>query len=396
MYSCYTALVKNITAKTKKPRSHLGKKKPQKQKVFVGLSGGVDSAVSAAILQKQGYEVTGVFIKVWTPDFLPCTWREDRRDAMRVCAHLNIPFITLDLEKEYKKEVVDYMISEYASGRTPNPDVMCNKAIKFGAFYAFALKHGADCIATGHYAQIRKLKNGTFELLASTDEAKDQSYFIWNITKNQLPHIVFPVGGMQKKDVRNLAKKFGLPNAEKKDSQGLCFLGKVDMKEFLSHFLKQKKGSVFDTNGKKIGTHDGVMFLTIGQRHGFTVHSKKTESKPLYIIQKNIKKNSIVVSPLKPEDILSIGKTTCTILQTNSHSEIKEGKIYDIRFRYHQTPLRGTISIKANKSAKGLNSKQKKGQEWAITLEKPFAGISGGQSAVIYDGDVLVGGGVIA
>ncbi len=398
---------------TSNSRLNLAPKKAQKQRVFVGLSGGVDSAVSAALLQKQGYEVTGVFIKVWTPDFLPCTWREDRRDAMRVCAQLDIPFLTLDLEKEYKKEVVDYMVFEYASGRTPNPDVMCNKAIKFGAFYDFARKHGADYVATGHYAQITLGKKGVYSLVASTDQAKDQSYFIWNITTNQLPYILFPIGGMQKAEVRVLAKKFALPNAEKKDSQGLCFLGKVDMKKFLSHFLKQKKGTVFDLAGKKIGTHDGVMFLTIGQRHGFAVHSKKTESQPLYIIEKNIKKNSIVVSPLKPEDILSVGKVSCMLSQTNWLSELEAGKSYDIRFRYHQTPLLGTLYpsephqgeeriLGASQGRRalvhprqGLTLTRKKGQEWTVTLEKPFAGISPGQSAVVYDGDVLMGGGVI-
>lgn len=363
-------------------RLNLAQKKGPKQKVFVGLSGGVDSAVSAALLQKAGFDVTGVFIKVWTPDFLPCTWREDRRDAMRVCAHLRIPFLTLDLEKEYKKEVVDYMIREYSVGRTPNPDVMCNKSIKFGAFYRFARKNGADFVATGHYAQIKKLQNGAYELLASTDEAKDQSYFIWNITQNQLAHIVFPVGGLQKAKVRTLAKSFGLPNANKKDSQGLCFLGKVDMKEFLSHFIKQKKGFVYDTHGKKIGTHDGIMFLTIGQRHGFEVKNKESGSRPLFIIEKNVKKNSIVVSPLGAEDEELLGRQECNLIFTNWIQRPEKGKIYNIRFRYHQLPLKGVVELK-------------KAKVWSIVLEKPFAGISPGQSAVVYDGDILLGGGVI-
>jgi len=377
-------LTHNHNQKAPLPRLNLGRKRALKQRVFVGLSGGVDSAVSAALLQRQGFSVTGVFIKVWTPDFLPCTWREDRRDAMRVCAHLDIPFVTIDLEKEYKKEVVDYMISEYSLGRTPNPDVMCNKAIKFGAFYDYAMKRGADFVATGHYTQIR---DGN--IVESADKAKEQSYFIWNITREQIPHILFPIGGMQKKEVRLLAKKFALPNAEKKDSQGLCFLGKVDMKDFLAHFLKEKKGFVFDTEGNHIGTHDGVMFLTVGQRHGFSVKSKRTESKPLYIIEKNVKSNSIVVSPLKPEDIALVGKTTCTLSSTNWLCEPEEGKSYSIRFRYHQTPLSGTL-------CRGLTSVGKKGQEWSITLDEPFAGISPGQSAVVYDGDILVGGGVVS
>lgn len=351
-----------------------------KKKVFIGMSGGVDSSVSAALLQKAGYDVTGVFIKVWTPDFLPCTWREDRRDAMRVCAHLGIPFKTLDLEKEYKRDVVDYMIREYKAGRTPNPDVMCNKAIKFGAFYDYAMKQGAEYVATGHYTQIKKIKD-RFALLEANDEAKEQSYFLWNITREQLPHILFPIGGMQKSAVRALAKKFKLPNAEKKDSQGLCFLGKVDMKDFLKHFIKEKKGNVLDAQGKKIGTHDGAMFLTVGQRHGFVVKNQKDSSVPLYIVSKDIRKNTITASSKKPSEIDSVGRKSCEIMNTNWICEPVKNKTYDIRFRYHQSPMKGIVRGEAS--------------TWTIVLEKPFAGISPGQSAVIYDGNKLVGGGVI-
>src|SRR3990167_10752607 len=191
-----------------------------KPKVLVGLSGGVDSSVAAALLKKDGYDVTGIFIKVWQADFLPCTWREERRDAMRVAAHLDIPFLTLDLEKEYKKEVVDYMIHEYGAGRVPNPDVMCNKHVKFGAFLDFAKKQGADFVATGHYARNEKQHDGRFHLLAGLDKEKDQSYFLWMLTQTELAHVLFPVGRLQKSEVRFLAKKFGLPNAEKRDSQG--------------------------------------------------------------------------------------------------------------------------------------------------------------------------------
>lgn len=359
------------------------------KKVFVGLSGGVDSAVSAALLQKDGYDVTGVFIKVWTPNFLPCTWREDRRDAMRVCAHLGIPFRTLDLEKEYKRDVVDYMIREYKAGRTPNPDVMCNKVIKFGAFYDYAAKQRASFVATGHYAQIKRLQANSYKLQAATDAAKEQSYFLWNIKKEQLPHILFPVGGMQKSHVRVLAKKFKLPNAEKKDSQGLCFLGKVDMKGFLKHFIQEKKGSVLDVNDKRIGTHDGIMFLTIGQRHGFVVKNKKDASVPLYIVSKNIKKNTIMVSSHVSKGVhdTKVGKKTCTLTNTNWLIEPKADKTYDIRFRYHQTPLKGKL--------RGLTLSGKHGTPCSIILEKPYAGISPGQSAVIYDKETLIGGGVI-
>lgn len=369
-------MAKNISKKTKS--------KSKKQKVFVGLSGGVDSAVSAAILMRD-FDVTGVFIKVWSPDFLPCTWREDRLDAMRVCAYLDIPFVTLDLEKEYKKEVVDYMIAEYKAGRTPNPDVMCNKEIKFGAFYDFARKNSADFIATGHYVrklETRNTKNETqYALKEAEDQAKEQSYFLWNIKKEQLPHVLFPIGGFQKTEVRKLAQKFGLPNATKKDSQGLCFIGKVDMKDFLSHFIKEKKGKVLDIKGNVIGEHDGAVFLTIGQRHGFTIKNKKTQSLPHYIVAKDVKKNTITVSTLKNADENSTARKVCTLSNVNWISEPEEGKKYNIRFRYHQEPLHGTIS--------------KKGKIWTINLREPFAGFSIGQSAVVYDKGSMLGGGII-
>jgi len=371
--------------KTKKPsEGKVGLNIKTKPKVFVGLSGGVDSAVSAAILKKD-YDVTGVFIKVWSPDFLPCTWREDRLDAMRVAAFLDIPFITLDLEKEYKKEVVDYMIKEYKTGRTPNPDVLCNKEIKFGAFYDFARTQGVDFIATGHYAQKKEhgIQNNEYlySVCESKDTAKDQSYFLWNIKQEQLKHVLFPIGRMVKSDVRTLAEKLGLPNAVKKDSQGLCFIGKVEMKDFLKHFIAEKKGSVLDSGGNKVGTHDGAVFLTIGQRHGFTIENKKTASVPHYVVSKNIKKNTVTVSALNPSDVAELGKTTCKLSQVNWINEPEIGKQYQIRFRYHQEPLVGTLNLSK--------------KEWHIILPKPFTGISVGQSAVIYDNKEMLGGGVI-
>jgi len=252
----------------------------QGKKVFVGMSGGVDSSVSAALLKKAGYEVTGVFLKGWHPDWGPCGWQEDRLDAMRVCAHLGIRFRDLDLSKEYKKEVVDYMIDEYKAGRTPNPDVMCNQKIKFGAFFDWALAQGANYVATGHYAEIENLdienslKIKNYKLKTSKDLDKDQTYFLWTLTQRELSRTLFPVGGMTKPEVRKLAKKFGLPTAEKKDSQGLCFVGKVDLPDFLSHFLKPKRGDVINESGEKIGWHAGAFSLTIGQRHGFTIIKK--------------------------------------------------------------------------------------------------------------------------
>lgn len=348
--------------------------------MFVGLSGGVDSSVSLALLVQAGFDVTGVFIKSWHPDWFECNWKTDRRDAMRVCARLNVPFITLDLEKEYKKEVIDFMIREYKKGRTPNPDVMCNKEIKFGAFLKYAIKQGADFVATGHYAQVKKINN-LHTLIASKDKEKDQTYFLWTLRSDQLERVLFPVGHLTKSKVRILAKKFNLPTAEKKDSQGLCFVGNIDMKEFLSHYIKSKKGNVLDINGKVIGTHDGAVFLTIGQRHGFKVNNTKTSNKPLYIVAKDIKKNTITVSHLAPSEINEVGTKKVILEDTNWTQIPRDDSTYSVRIRYRQKLLPATISNIGNK--------------WVCNFKSEITGVSSGQSLVAYSGENCIGGGVI-
>src|SRR3990172_10626948 len=230
--------------------------------VFVGVGGGVDCSVAALLLKKKGYNVIGVYIKSWYPPGFPCPYPIDRRDAIRVCAKIGIPFLELNLEKVYKKEVTDYLIKEYKKGRTPNPDVMCNKFVKFGAFFKKARAMGANFVATGHYA---RLKNG--KLYQARDKTKDQSYFLWALTKKELKYSIFPIGEYLKKEVRQSAKKNNLPTAEKPDSQGICFLGKIDIKEFLKKYIKEKKGKVLNENGEVIGWHKGVYFHTLGERH---------------------------------------------------------------------------------------------------------------------------------
>ncbi|HBV00832.1 MAG TPA: tRNA 2-thiouridine(34) synthase MnmA [Candidatus Taylorbacteria bacterium] len=366
-----------------------------KGRVFVGLSGGVDSSVSAALLTQAGYDVTGVFIKVWQPDFFECSWKDDRLDAMRVCAKLGIPFKELDLTKEYKREVVDYMIREYKAGKTPNPDVMCNRFIKFGGFYKFARKQGADFIATGHYARIMKTqstvhKNQTkhktqnpkklnakrYTLNAGKDSSKDQSYFLWQIRSKQLPCILFPVGGMLKQEVRKLAKKFGLITADKKDSQGLCFVGKVDMKDFLKQYIKEKPGKVLDEIGNVIGKHDGAFFLTLGERHGFRITKMPTNSRPYYVIAKNTAKNTITVSPKSAAGNLAGGTARVEISDCNWLIKPQAGKTYLARSRYRQG-LQKCIVI---------------GTSIHFATSQTVAP---GQSLVLYDSDTIVGGGVI-
>jgi len=355
-------------------------KNVKNKKVFVGLSGGVDSAVSAALLKNDGYEVVGVFIKAWTPVGYPCTWKEDRRSAMKVAAILDIPFITLDLEKEYKKEVVDYMIAEYKIGRTPNPDIMCNKEIKFGYFLKFALKNGADFVATGHYCQkIFNPQLSIFNLKEGRDKNKDQSYFLWTLTQKQLKYILFPIGNLQKTQVRKLAKKFGLPQAERKDSQGLCFLGKIDMKEFLLQYIPQKEGEVLNEKGEIIGHHKGVLFFTIGERHGFIITKKTEKQTPLYIIGKNIRKNTITVAPKSAfEEILKFSTFHSVKISSKIFSTPPNNKNLLCRIRYRQEKI--ACQLKGNK----------------VIFDNPQIGISAGQSLVLYDGEICLGGGIIS
>jgi len=348
------------------------------------MSGGVDSSVSAALLKKEGYEVVGVFIRAWEPEIpgFVCTWREDRREAMRVAAHLDIPLVTLDLSKEYKQKVVDYLIEEYKAGLTPNPDVMCNKAIKFGVFFEWAMKNGADFVATGHYAQVKlNKKTGQYEMLAGIDKNKDQTYFLWTLTQTQLAKTLFPVGGLEKSEVRNLARKFKLPNSERKDSQGLCFIGRIDFKDFLKSFLPLKPGEVLDEKGQKIGEHEGVLFYTIGERHGFKVLADSPSKKPYYIIGKDIEKNLLIVSQ-NPEKSsgdkkeIALEKIGWTL---DEEPDLK--KTYQARIRYRQELQ--DCSLK------------KEGENFSVIFKEPQVTATSGQSLVIYDKEVCLGGGVI-
>ncbi len=344
------------------------------KKVFVGMSGGVDSSVSAALLLEQGFDVTGVFIKVWQPDFIECTWKEDRLDAMRVASELGIPFVTLDLEKEYKQGVIDYMIEEYRIGRTPNPDVMCNREVKFGAFWRWAQAHGADYIATGHYAVTDNEK-----LLLSKDKNKDQTYFLWTLKKDDLEHVLFPIGHMEKETVRAEAKKRDLYTSNKKDSQGLCFVGTIDIKTLLKEYIKEEKGDVLNKEGEIIGSHDGAMFYTIGERHGFTIREKGTDDAPYYVMRKDMGNNTLIVSPEKT----GTSDDNRIILEKTSFVEEppQPDKVYTARGRY-RAPL-SKVKLQCNDNT------------WIVeTLEGELVYTSG-QSLVVYDNDICMGGGVM-
>ncbi|OHA59446.1 MAG: tRNA 2-thiouridine(34) synthase MnmA [Candidatus Vogelbacteria bacterium RIFOXYD1_FULL_46_19] len=342
------------------------------------MSGGVDSSVAAALLVEQNYEVTGVFIKVWEPPNFSCTWRDDRRDAMRVAAQLSIPFITLDLSAEYKQGVVDYMIAEYQAGRTPNPDVMCNKTVKFGAFFNWARNEGVDYVATGHYAQIIS-KGNQFELHAGLDPTKDQSYFLWSLAQTHLAHTLFPVGHYPKKEVRALAEKFQLPTATKKDSQGLCFIGKLNVKDFLKNFIEAKPGEVITESGEVVGRHDGVFFYTLGERHGFTVTQKTTAEKPYYIVAKDLDRNRLIVAtdPKSEEMVTKTARLTNTNWNTSPPAS---NKTYQVQLRYHGECLPVTLASTAD--------------GYVVSFVEPVLATPG-QSLVVYEGSQCLGGGII-
>jgi tRNA-specific 2-thiouridylase len=350
------------------------------KKVFVGMSGGVDSSVSAALLKKAGYDITGVFIKAWHPPFLECSWKEDRRDAMHVAALLDIPFITLDLEKEYKKQVIDSMLADYKKGITSNPDVLCNEKIKFGIFFNKAKKKGADFIATGHYAQVRKTK-GKYALIAGHDTNKDQTYFLYKVNQKHLPYTLFPIGHLEKPIVRKIAKEFNLPTADKKDSQGLCFVGQVDFKSFLSRYIKPKEGIVLNTKGEVVGTHDGAWLYTIGERHGFTITKKTPHDLPFYIVSKNVKKNTLTVAEKQDEANFYKKEVAIKNINWTLGTAPAPSKIYTARIRYRQ-PLQ--------------KCKLKKiGKNFVLIFQKPQRAVTPGQSLVLYDGKICLGGGII-
>lgn len=347
------------------------------------MSGGVDSSVSAAVLKAQGYDVTGVFIKVWQPDWIECNWKEERLEAMRATAHLGIKFMTLDAVDEYKKGVIDYMIREYEAGRTPNPDVMCNREVKFGHFTKLAMEMGADYVATGHYAQ-NISRAGKHELVAGNDENKDQSYFLWTLNQKDLSHIMFPVGHLEKPEVRKLAKKFGLPNAEKKDSQGLCFIGKVDVKEFLKHYIKTKRGDVINEKGQVIGHHPGALLFTIGERHGFTITENGPNDSPYFVIGKNMNENTITVSTRNIKKSENNNEKLVRISKVNWVSGVAPtiSMNFKARTRYRQ-------------ALQNIKLVETRHDSVTVEFDHKQETITSGQSLVMYDGEVCLGGGVI-
>ncbi len=340
------------------------------------MSGGVDSSVTAALLKEQGYNVTGVYMKNWSQDLpgFDCPWKQDYQDAKRVAVQLNIPFKMYDFETDYRSKVVEYMLDGYKAGITPNPDIMCNQEVKFKLFLEAAIEDGADLIATGHYA-----RSVDGQLLAGIDTNKDQSYFLYRVTSEALHRSLMPLGGLQKPQVRELARKFNLATAEKKDSQGICFVGKVGIKEFLQQFVETEPGPIVDSAGKVIGEHDGALFYTIGQRHGLNVGG----GLPYYVVGKDMNRNEVCVTTDLTDERLWTSTLSLTSVHWINDEPTADSDDLVVRTRY-RAPL---IIIKNQNKIDESN--------WKIEMANEVKAVTPGQSAVIYSGDRVVGGGIV-
>ncbi|MBU1131138.1 tRNA 2-thiouridine(34) synthase MnmA [Patescibacteria group bacterium] len=409
--------------------------KTKNKKVIVALSGGVDSSVACALLLKQGYEVEAVFMKNWTPrseaeGLLMCPLQADEKDARVVASQLGLKFSTVSFEKEYRSQVVDYLFKEYQEGRTPNPDILCNSRIKFRAFLDYALKRGADFVATGHYVrknQIKRTKNQTnqkskiknsprqardgakfeieskfeiqnsklinHQLLKGMDSNKDQSYFLYQITQEQLSKCLFPIGEYEKAEVRKLAKKYGLITHAKKDSQGICFVGEVEMKAFLKQKIKSKKGDIITTDNKKIGEHEGVWYYTIGQRRGIGVGG----GMPYYVVDKDLKNNVLLVARGDKDEALFKQELMADEVHWIAGVEPKFPLKCKAKIRYRQKDQECIVNKSQISNYKSqINPKFKiKNQKIMIKFTEKQRAITPGQFIALYQKDVCLGGGKI-
>jgi tRNA-specific 2-thiouridylase len=358
-----------------------------KKKVVVGLSGGVDSSVTALLLKQQGYDVTGLFMKNWEDDDTDeyCSSKQDLIDAVAVADKIGINIEAVNFSKEYKDRVFANFLSEYEAGRTPNPDILCNAEIKFRAFLDHAMNLGADVIATGHYAQVREnpLKPGLFQLMKADDGSKDQSYFLYRLNQAQLSKTLFPLGKYLKTEVREIARQAGLINAEKKDSTGICFIGERPFQEFLARYLPKKPGNIKNAEGKLVGQHDGLMYYTLGQRQGLKIGgSRESNGEPWFVAAKDMGSNDLIVVQGHDHPLLQSDGLIASQLTWIDNEDPKTNWVYAAKTRYRQPDAPCEIDALDHE-----NITIKFGQkQWAVTA---------GQSAVVYESNVCLGGGII-
>ena len=351
--------------------------------VVVGMSGGVDSAVTALLLKQQGYEVIGLFMKNWEEDDSEyCSSRQDLIDAVSVADNIDIPFEAVNFAAEYKDRVFSYFLREYEAGRTPNPDILCNSEIKFKAFLEHAIRLGADAIATGHYAQVREL-DGSFQLLKAKDGSKDQSYFLHRLSQHQLSKAMFPLGQMLKSQVREIARSHGLSNHAKKDSTGICFIGERPFREFLNRYLPTKPGNMVTPDGAVVGEHMGLSFYTIGQRQGLGIGgSRETTGEPWFVARKDMQNNRLIVVQGHDHPLLLNAQLDTLEMHWISGHQPDTTRAYAAKTRYRQQDAACQIALSEGDAARFTFDVA----QWAVTP---------GQSVVVYDGDICLGGGII-
>ncbi|WP_143188011.1 tRNA 2-thiouridine(34) synthase MnmA [Thermoactinomyces sp. DSM 45891] len=358
----------------------------QNKRVVVGMSGGVDSSVTAWLLKQQGYDVIGLFMKNWddTDEFGHCTATEDYEDVRRVATQIGIPYYSVNFEKEYQEKVFSYFLDEYRKGRTPNPDIMCNREIKFGEFLQKAEQLGADYLATGHYAQLKEV-DGTRQLCRGVDPNKDQTYFLSQVPQSKFANTLFPLGHLEKKEVRKIAEEAGLYTAKKKDSTGICFIGERNFKEFLSNYLPAQPGDMKTLDGTIVGKHDGLMYYTLGQRQGLGIGGGAGEGGlPWFVIKKDVLQNTLYVAQGHDHDALYTNGLIATEVNWLADTEAPTKPFScTAKFRYRQKDQSVTVIPQVN------------GNTWNIQFHEQQRAVTPGQSVVFYDGEVCLGGGII-
>ena len=349
-------------------------------RVVVGMSGGVDSSVAAYLLKQEGYEVIGIFMKNWddTDEFGVCTATEDYEDVISVCNQIGIPYYAVNFEQQYWDKVFTYFLDEYKAGRTPNPDVMCNKEIKFKAFLEHAMSLGADFLATGHYARIAETEDGV-SMLRGVDTNKDQTYFLNQLNQDQLSKVMFPIGDIEKSRVREIAEEAQLSTAKKKDSTGICFIGERNFKDFLSNYLPAQQGDMRTMTGEKQGRHDGLMYYTIGQRHGLGIGGS---GEPWFVIGKDLKTNTLLVGQGFHHDALYSDSLTAVDVGFTTSKELPQEFTCTAKFRYRQADTAVTVKMTGTTTAE-------------VIFDNPVRAITPGQAVVLYNGEECLGGGTI-